>query len=78
MTDRQVIAEGQYLLYNWLVKVLRLLCLLLKGSEADPDTVFFPQRLIPILRRHEAGRESPEPSLIRCLGSMSQESPGAT
>jgi len=47
---RQVISEGQYLLYNWIVK-------------ADPDTVFFPDRLRPILKQHEEG-------------SMSQSSPG--
>lgn len=42
---RQVIADGQYLLYNWIVKV-------------DPDSVFFPQRLRPILQRHEGGSMS--------------------
>lgn len=47
---RQVVIDGQYLLYNWIVK-------------ADPDSVFFPQRLRPILKQHEAG-------------SMSQSSPG--
>eukprot|EP00930_Biecheleria_cincta_P034146 TRINITY_DN23616_c0_g1_i1.p1 TRINITY_DN23616_c0_g1~~TRINITY_DN23616_c0_g1_i1.p1 ORF type:complete len:780 (-),score=133.66 TRINITY_DN23616_c0_g1_i1:35-2137(-) len=39
---RQVISDGQYLLFNWIVK-------------ADPDTVFFPHRLRPILARHEKG-----------------------
>lgn len=39
---RQVISEGQYLLFNWIVK-------------ADPDTVFFPHRLRPILGKHEKG-----------------------
>lgn len=39
---RQVISDGQYLLFNWIVK-------------ADPDTVFFPHRLRAIVAKHEKG-----------------------
>ncbi|CAJ1351281.1 unnamed protein product [Effrenium voratum] len=47
---RQVISDGHYLLYNWVIK-------------ADPDTVFFADRLRPILQKHQDG-------------SLSQSSPG--
>ncbi|CAE6952080.1 unnamed protein product [Symbiodinium natans] len=39
---RQVISDGHYLLYNWIVK-------------ADPDTVFFVDRLRVVLDKHEEG-----------------------
>ncbi|CAK9005196.1 unnamed protein product [Durusdinium trenchii] len=55
---RQVIADGQYLLYNWIVKV-------------DPDSVFFPQRLRPILQRHEGGSMSTGgPGELGCATSL--------
>ncbi|CAE7711361.1 bath-42 [Symbiodinium microadriaticum] len=41
---RQVISDGHYLLYNWIVK-------------ADPDTVFFVDRLRNVLELHEEGSQ---------------------
>ncbi|CAE6920831.1 SPOPL, partial [Symbiodinium sp. CCMP2456] len=56
---RQVISDGHYLLYNWIVK-------------ADPDTVFFVDRLRNVLELHEEGSQdlASTDSLLSCSSYM--------